>query len=52
MKSAVSHIPRASVIRLLREAGHSQEKALEIAIDYERGDDDALNWVRQVIKDG
>ena len=41
----------SQIVAGLKEAGHSPQKALEIAIDYERGDDYALNWVRQVFKD-
>lgn len=36
---------RANHIRLLTAFGHSGEKALEIAIDAERGDDHAAGWI-------
>jgi hypothetical protein len=40
-------IDRLEIIRLLTVAGHSASKALEIAIDAERGDPYAKAWVRQ-----
>lgn len=37
---------RRARINLLVRAGHSPEKAVEIAIDFERGDEFAMKWVR------
>lgn len=39
---------RDDVVRILRDTGHSAEKALEIAIDFERGDAHAVQWVAQM----
>ena len=36
---------RMDAYAVLRREGHSPEKALEIAIDYERGDRYAVKWV-------
>ena len=39
---------RATNIAMLRAAGHSAGKAVEIAIDAERGDPHALAWIDKV----
>lgn len=36
---------RQQVYQLMKSAGHSVAKAMEIAIDYERGDAHARQWV-------
>jgi hypothetical protein len=36
---------RNQVYELMKRVGHSAAKALEIAIDYERGDKHAKQWV-------
>jgi len=40
---------RETIIKLLKAYGHSAFKAVEIAIDYERGDKHAKDWVAAVI---
>ncbi len=39
---------RDEICKLLTDAGHSPAKALEIAIDYERGNDYATKWVAEL----
>ena len=40
---------RPAVCKALREYGHSSAKALEIAIDAERGDEHAISWVNRAL---
>jgi hypothetical protein len=37
--------PDPTIIALLKSAGHSTFKAIEIALDYARGDRHARTWV-------
>ena len=44
-RSGLSAMTKQQVYELLKRAGHSAAKALEIAIDFERGDEIAKQWV-------
>lgn len=37
---------QSQVYQLLKSKGHSAFKAAEIALDYVRGDQHAINWVK------
>ena len=39
---------RSEIVQILVEHGHSADKALSIAIDYERGDCWARQWVAAI----
>lgn len=41
---------RQSIIRVLVDEGHSPTKALEIAIDLERGEAYAASWLETIVK--
>lgn len=41
---------RAKTIAILVAAGHSAEKALEIAVDAKRGDRTAVKWVKHITR--
>lgn len=41
---------RDKIVALLIEAGHSPDKALEIAIDAGRGDYHAKQWIKKARK--
>ena len=43
---------RKEVIEVLTSRGHTVAKAIEIALDYERGDDFARRWVAWLQKPG
>lgn len=45
---AVADDLRSRIIRRLTRAGHSTAKAMEIALDAERGDSLALQWIKGV----
>jgi hypothetical protein len=40
---------RGTLIKKLIKFGHTPFKALEIAIDYERNQSNAVNWVRHLL---
>lgn len=45
MTNGNEQMTRQQVYQLMKSVGHSALKALEIAIDYERGDAHARQWV-------
>ncbi len=45
-------LTRKEVIEVLTSGGHTVAKAIEIALDYERGDEWARRWVAAIQEPG